>query len=93
MAARAPDRHADLPPFDAGLRLVDPGVAGERSATTGSLSDAQLRLLALEGVVTTRAGDRGVERGRGGLLDDLHAADPDSLEDDRYLATGGPEGV
>jgi hypothetical protein len=39
-----------LPPFDPGLRLVLPEWPGEPSVSAG-LSDAQLRLLALEGVV------------------------------------------
>jgi predicted ATPase/DNA-binding NarL/FixJ family response regulator len=81
-----------MPPYDAGLRLVLPEWQADADAVTG-LSDAQLRLLALEGVV--RLVQRIAET-RGGalvLLDDLHAADADSIEAVRYLATAAPPGV
>ena len=51
------------------------------------LSDAQLRLLALEGVVRLVHDIAATRGGAVILLDDLHAADPDSLEAIRYLAT------
>jgi DNA-binding NarL/FixJ family response regulator len=73
-----------LEPFAAGLRLLLPEwpVSGD----AGGLSDAQLRLLALEGVV--RLVSEIAARGAGALLvvDDLHASDPESLEAIRYLA-------
>src|SRR5438874_4962819 len=47
---RAQPAVASLPPFDAGLRLVLPEWPGDADSPTG-LSDAQLRLLALEGIV------------------------------------------
>src|SRR5262249_43354103 len=50
--------------------------------------------LAFEGLVRL-ARDVGAGNGRGAafLLDDLHAADPDSLEAARYLATAASPGV
>ena len=47
---RAHPIEAGLPPYDAGLRLVVPEWPSGRGSTP-SLSEAQLRLLALEGVV------------------------------------------
>ena len=81
-----------LPPFDDGIRLVIPEWSG-RSQTTADLSDAQLRLLALEGVVRLVQEIAVANGGAVLLLDDLHAADPDSLEAMRYLATAAPDGV
>jgi DNA-binding CsgD family transcriptional regulator/tetratricopeptide (TPR) repeat protein len=78
--------------FDPGLRLVVPEWTSAGGAEP-ELSAAQLRLLALEGTVqfvreVARANDGAVV-----LLDDLHAADPESLEAARYLATAAIEGV
>jgi len=79
-------------PFDHGLRLVLPewdAPAGEPN----DLSGAQLRLLALEGVVVLL---RQIARaGRGALLtlDDLHLADPDSMEVLQYVSAAGIDGL
>jgi DNA-binding NarL/FixJ family response regulator len=89
---RAHPPTAPMPPFDAGLRLVIPEWPDD--ATNGSgLSDAQLRLLALEGVVRLVQSIALRSGGAVILLDDLHDADPDSLEAIRYLATAAPEQV
>lgn len=76
--------------FDRGLQLIVPEWPSE--APAGGLSDAQLRLLALEGLVDVLR----VPGGRSGLLlaiDDLHAADAESLEAIRYVAGAGLPGV
>ncbi len=78
--------------FDAGLRLVVPEWPGDSTASAG-LTDAQLRLLALEGIVRLVQNIASGTKGAVILLDDLHAADPDSLEAVRYLATAAPPGV
>jgi DNA-binding CsgD family transcriptional regulator/tetratricopeptide (TPR) repeat protein len=88
---RANDGDRAMPPFDAGLRLVLPEWPG--AATAGGLSDAQLRLLALEGVVRLVQDIAASTRGAVLLLDDLHAADPDSLEAIRYLAAASAKRV
>ena len=78
--------------FDAGLRLVIPEWEDETNASRG-LNDAQLRLLALEGVVRLI---QDIAEGASGvvlLVDDLHVADPDSIEAIRYLATAAPSHV
>ena len=77
--------------FDAGLRLVLPEWS---TADAGpELSGAQLRLLALEGIVQLVRRIAAANDGALVLLDDLHAADPESLEAARYLAAAGVEGV
>ncbi len=76
------------PPFDQGLRLILPETA---VADAADLTGGQLRLLALEAAVRVLR-----EMGRSGAvlaLDDLHAADPDSLEAVRYVAAAGVEGL
>lgn len=80
-----------LSEFAAGVALLLPEWPGGNSRF--GLSEAQLRLLALEGVV--RLVRQITQAGRGVLLvaDDLHAADPDSLEALRYLATARVEGL
>jgi DNA-binding CsgD family transcriptional regulator len=79
-------------PFDHGLRLILPEWETPTGGT-GDLDAGQLRLLALEG--TVRVLREIASPGRGALLvlDDLHAADPDSLEAVRYVASAGVEGL
>jgi ATP/maltotriose-dependent transcriptional regulator MalT len=72
-------------PFNRGLRLVLP--EWDDDGDRAELSAAQLRMLALEAVVQLV---RAIAITNGAalvLLDDLHAADPESLEVFRYLAT------
>jgi DNA-binding CsgD family transcriptional regulator/tetratricopeptide (TPR) repeat protein len=78
-------------PLDAGLRLLLP----EWSASDGAddLNANQLRMLALEGAVHLL---REIVAASGGALvalDDLHAADADSLEAIRYIVAAGIEGL
>ncbi|HEU5003328.1 MAG TPA: AAA family ATPase [Actinomycetota bacterium] len=76
--------------FDRGLQLIVPEWPSEAPAS--GLTDAQLRLLALEGLVDVLRGPAE----RSGLLlaiDDLHAADAESLEAVRYLAGAALPGV
>jgi DNA-binding NarL/FixJ family response regulator len=83
---------APLPPFDAGLRLVLPEWPADADAPSG-LSDAQLRLLALEGVVRLISRIADDANGALVLLDDVHAADADSVEAMRYLVSAAPPRV
>ena len=62
-------------------------------AAEPTLSDGQMRLLALEGVVKLVQDIAVAGHGVVILLDDLHAADPESLEAIRYLATAARERV
>jgi DNA-binding CsgD family transcriptional regulator/tetratricopeptide (TPR) repeat protein len=78
-------------PFDRGLQLVLPERSG--AATEHGLSDAQLRLLALEGVVELVRQIAANGSGAMVVLDDVHAADPESVEVARYLATAAVPGV
>ncbi len=79
-------------PFDRGLRLVLP--EWPCTADGGSdLSDAQLRLLSLEGIVHVLRGVADANRGAVVLLDDLHAADAESLEAFRYLSSAAVPGL
>jgi DNA-binding NarL/FixJ family response regulator len=82
---RAHPSGSPIAPFDAGLRLVVPEWPGDMTSSAG-LSDAQLRLLALEGVVRLVQEIAATNHGAVILLDDLHEADPDSIEAIRYLA-------
>ncbi|HET9051819.1 MAG TPA: AAA family ATPase [Candidatus Dormibacteraeota bacterium] len=78
-------------PFDRGLRLVLPEwTCLEEDA---ELSDAQLRLLAFEGVVRLIREIAATERAAIVLVDDLHAGDPESIEAVRYLATAAIPGT
>jgi ATP/maltotriose-dependent transcriptional regulator MalT len=81
-----------LSPFDAGLRVVIPEWPADASTAAG-LSESQLRLLALEAVVRLvreiAAGNDGVLL----VLDDLHRADPETIETIRYLGAAGLPGV
>lgn len=83
---------ATRPPavFDAGLRLILPEWPGEPTAS--GLTASQLRLLALEGLVELVGG---LAAGHGVVvaLDDVHAADAESLDALRYLAGAGLDGV
>lgn len=76
--------------FGPGLRLIVPEWP---SAGSGAgLSDAQLRLLGFEGLVDVlrrAGGDRGLLL----AIDDLHAADAESLEAVRYVASAALPGV
>lgn len=79
-------------PFDRGLRLVLPEWTGSADATV-ELSEAQLRLLAFEGLVQLVREIAAANGAAVVLLDDLHAADPESLEATRYLAAAAVDGV
>jgi DNA-binding CsgD family transcriptional regulator len=75
-------------PFSQGLRLVLPEwQAGEAD----DLSGDQLRLLALE--ATVRLLREIASKGALLVLDDLHAADPDSLETIMYAASARVDGL
>ena len=78
-------------PFDRGLGLVLP--EWPRPSDGADLSPAQLRLLALEGIVGVVRHIAQANKGAMVLLDDLHAADPESLEAVRYLASAAVEGI
>ena len=78
-------------PFDRGLGLVLP--EWPRPSDGADLSPAQLRLLALEGIVGVVRHIAEANKGAMVLLDDLHAADPESLEAVRYLASAAVEGI
>jgi class 3 adenylate cyclase/tetratricopeptide (TPR) repeat protein len=76
--------------YDPGLRLILPEWPVADAA--GGLTDSQVRLLAHEGLVDLM---RGIASDRGVLLavDDVHAADPESVEALRYLISAGLDGV
>ena len=78
-------------PFDRGLGLVLP--EWPRPSDGADLSAAQLGLLALEGIVGVVRHIAQANKGAVVLLDDLHAADPESLEAVRYLASAAVEGI
>jgi DNA-binding NarL/FixJ family response regulator len=78
-------------PFDQGLRLVLPEWPDPEDRA--DLTEAQVRLLALEGVVQLVREIAAANGAAVVLLDDLHAADPDSLEVARYLSAAAIEGT
>jgi len=71
--------------FDRGLRLILPEWEVPSGDEAG-LDGGQLRLLAMEAAVRLLRDVAGPGPGMVLLLDDLHAADPDSIETIRYLA-------
>jgi len=81
-------------PYDEGLRLVlperPPRSDGEAAP---DLSSSQLHLLALEGIVQVLREIVATTGSAVVLLDDLHGADPESLEAVRYLASAAVDGV
>src|SRR4051812_29364751 len=89
---RGHERQSGASAFDRGLRLVLPEWTSAETDTS-ELSEVQLRLLALEGVVHLVREIAAANDGAVLVLDDLHAADPDSLEATRYLATAAIDGV
>ena len=89
---RAHPVNGSMGPFDGGLRLILPEWSSDAASSAG-MTDAQLRLLALEGIVRLVQDIAAASGGAVIVLDDLHAADPDSLEVLRYLATAAPLGV
>lgn len=83
------------PPLEArfvrGLQVVLPEWPGAEGRS--DLSSGQLHLLALEAIVRV-VGAIATDHGRVVLLlDDLHAADPETLEATRYLANASLDGV
>ncbi len=75
--------------FAPGLRLILPEWP-RAEGEPRDLSDGQLRLLALEGLVRL-VRELATPEGVLFVLDDLHGCDPDSLEAFRYLATAAVE--
>ena len=78
-------------PFDRGLGLVLP----EWPAVAGplELDPGQRRLLALEGVIHLLRAIIATTDGAVLIADDLHAADPESIETFRYVATARIDGL
>jgi DNA-binding NarL/FixJ family response regulator len=89
---RAHPPSAGRSPFDAGLQVVIPEWPADAS-TPGGLSESQLRLLALEAVVRLVREIAAENDGALLVLDDLHGADPESVETIRYLAAAALPGV
>ena len=79
-------------PFDQGLRLVLPEWETP-AGISADLTAAQLRLLALEGIALVLRQLADARRGALLVLDDLHAADPDSLEVVRYVSAARVAGL
>jgi DNA-binding CsgD family transcriptional regulator/tetratricopeptide (TPR) repeat protein len=91
--SRPGDPHGSVEsPFDAGLRLVVPEWRADPSVATG-LTESQLRLLAFEAVVRLVREIAAENDGAVVVLDDLHAADPESVETIRYLAAAAIPGI
>ncbi|MEY2424241.1 MAG: hypothetical protein QOI95_4308 [Acidimicrobiaceae bacterium] len=78
-------------PFDRGLGLVLP--EWPIAAPHAELEPGQRRLLAHEGVVHLLRAVIASTDGAALLIDDLHAADPESLETIRYIATARLAGL
>jgi len=76
--------------YDRGLQLILPEWPATEAAS--GLTDSQVRLLAFEGLVDLLR-DIGSSRGVILMIDDIHAADSESLEALRYLVSAGIEGV
>ncbi|HVE18942.1 MAG TPA: ATP-binding protein, partial [Ilumatobacteraceae bacterium] len=76
--------------YDRGLQLILPEWPTTESVS--GLTDSQVRLLAFEGLVNLLR-DIGGSRGVMLMVDDVHAADSESLEALRYLVSAGIEGV
>jgi DNA-binding CsgD family transcriptional regulator len=74
---------AEMSPFDAGLKLVVPEWPADAAE---GLSESQLHLLAFEAVVRLVRDIAAQNDGVLLALDDLHGADPESIETIRYLA-------
>jgi hypothetical protein len=84
MASNAPVTDP-MTPFDRGLGLVLP--EWPVVATPAELEPGQRRLLALEGVVHLLRAVIATTPGAVLIADDLHAADPESTQTIRYVAT------
>jgi DNA-binding CsgD family transcriptional regulator len=89
---RGHPREAAGTPFDRGLRLVLPEWPVP-DALGADLTDPQLRLLALESIVRLLRDIAQDANGAVVVLDDLHAADPDSIEAVRYVTSAAVEGL
>ncbi|MEP6661152.1 MAG: AAA family ATPase [Acidimicrobiales bacterium] len=80
-----------MTPFDRGLELLLP--EWPVVARSSDLETDQLRLLALEGVVQLLRAVIETTDGAVLIADDLHKADPESLETIRYIATARMDGL
>src|SRR5215467_10915075 len=80
-----------LVPFDRGLSLVMPEWSA--AATRGALEPGHARLLAAEGVIRLLQFIRTDHGPMALLADDLHAADPETVEVLRYVAAARIDGV
>ena len=81
-------------PYEQGLQLVLPERIDERAAAASlDMSPSQLQLLALEGIIELVREIVAASGAAVVLLDDLHAADPETLEAVRYLASASIEGT
>src|SRR5262249_46972723 len=79
-------------PFDQGLRLILPEWDAAPGPAT-QLDASQLQLLALEGLVRVMRDVAGAGPGALLVLDDVHAADADSLDGLRYVASARIDGL
>jgi len=76
--------------YDRGLQLILPEWSAEDAP--GGLTDAQVRLLALEGLVALLR-ELASDRRLAIFVDDVHAADAESLEALRYVVSAGLDDV